>query len=535
MISGVDERRLFEKRQALTSLHTYRPGKVSSVRVPSSSTAPVLPLSMSASRSNASVPIFEDNSENLLGAAVGPVSILTAAKRQEAPKENILKPGAWTTLPIKKQQCSGSAPKAPSFTSKCDNCSVLVCFRVVFLVHIDDDDDVIPVYEGLKLPKDFFPVTHEDLSTYHPPLCYPEPEDPTKIPMYPKALVYGEPGVEYSIEEIKALRLSKKAKNHRFNVTETETQQAIQSILGDPMQQSVHEDEKAYQNVASGSNVFQNASASDICVNLGVKNDSHLSMQQIQDKEVYETYNQAKEAHNQQELMYHSMQQHKSSFLSEIANSNFNKPPPAPPFQIFQSPEHSAAENDRFEMKSTPERSFSHPDAFLASSRNSSSDKSHFNNLWRSPGPDDTLSASIMPAPKRNFEIYEESNLGLQPLVQPRGSAMKTPFKVLNADDLAETGSRGGLDIAAAAQPGDGGAIFGDDGYGVQSSLDVSCNTQIFNFDLNAMKVSTPQKVPMSAIVEMAVEGALPKEGCKQQLFRAETLSTILEETKSYG
>lgn len=139
-----------------------------------------------------------------------------------------------------------------------------------------------------------------------------------------------------------------------------------------------------------------------------------------------------------------------------------------------------------------------------------------------------------------NFEVFEESNVGIQPQIQPRGSAMKTPFKVLNADELAETGSRGGLDVAAAAQPGDG-AIFQNEctmpyedfGGGMASNnLDVSCNTQIFNFDLNAMKVSTPQK-PVGTVAE----GAVGKEGCKQQLFRVatETLSTILEETKSYG
>lgn len=33
---------------------------------------------------------------------------------------------------------------------------------------------------------------------------------------------------------------------------------------------------------------------------------------------------------------------------------------------------------------------------------------------------------------------------------------MKTPFRTLTAEDLAETGSRGGLDTAATAQPSDG-------------------------------------------------------------------------------
>lgn len=56
----------------------------------------------------------------------------------------------------------------------------------------------------------------------------------------------------------------------------------------------------------------------------------------------------------------------------------------------------------------------------------------------------------------------------------------------------------------------------------------------MFNFNLNAMKVSTPQKP-----VEVSVSADSPKEMCKQ-LFAEnannanKTLSVILEETKSY-
>lgn len=116
-------------------------------------------------------------------------------------------------------------------------------------------------------------------------------------------------------------------------------------------------------------------------------------------------------------------------------------------------------------------------------------------------------------------------------------------LRTLTAEDLAETGSRGGLDVAAAAQPGDGAkrlANFEDEN---SSSFDermqqdsndsIGCNTEMFNFNLNAMKVSTPKKVD-----GIAVEA--PKGAC-QQLFTGKTsddgnkLSTILEETKSYG
>lgn len=117
---------------------------------------------------------------------------------------------------------------------------------------------------------------------------------------------------------------------------------------------------------------------------------------------------------------------------------------------------------------------------------------------------------------------------------------MKTPFKDLNAEDLAETGSRGGMDVAAAA-PVDSAkrlAVFDDD---ISSSYDkynepvnfgdLTCNTQTFGFNLSVMKVSTPQK-PNSTL------------GCsketRKQLFIDEdktdkVLSTIFEETKSSG
>lgn len=87
-----------------------------SVRIPSSSGAPVLAVNAPASRSNTVVPVFEDNRENLHDVAIGPVSILTAVKRQDVAKENALKPGAWTTVPVKKH-CNTN--KTPSFTGKC--------------------------------------------------------------------------------------------------------------------------------------------------------------------------------------------------------------------------------------------------------------------------------------------------------------------------------------------------------------------------------------------------------------------------------
>lgn len=123
---------------------------------------------------------------------------------------------------------------------------------------------------------------------------------------------------------------------------------------------------------------------------------------------------------------------------------------------------------------------------------------------------------------------------------------MKTPFKDLNAEELAETGSRGGMDVAAAA-PVDSAKrlpLFDDDSTSSYDKMsepvdfgDLTCNTQMFGFNLNVMHVSTPQnkqELPMNNDVDLVK--IAPK-----QLF-AETdkkyeknLSTIFEETKSYG
>lgn len=79
-------------------MHTYKPGKVGSIRIPSKSGAGVLPAASSLPKPNTMVDVFEDNTDLALqGAAAPPVSVLTVARSKEAPKENILKPGVWTS------------------------------------------------------------------------------------------------------------------------------------------------------------------------------------------------------------------------------------------------------------------------------------------------------------------------------------------------------------------------------------------------------------------------------------------------------
>lgn len=126
---------------------------------------------------------------------------------------------------------------------------------------------------------------------------------------------------------------------------------------------------------------------------------------------------------------------------------------------------------------------------------------------------------------------------------------MKTAFKVLNADELAETGSRGGMDIAVTAQATDSAKpmpVFSDSS---SSSFDdilsqdrqeeLDCpNTQMFNFNLNAMQVSTPfKKTVLSSHISEEETIAARKQLFTEPKFQEKdgALSTILEETKSYG
>ncbi|KRT78133.1 protein kinase [Oryctes borbonicus] len=145
------------------------------------------------------------------------------------------------------------------------------------------------------------------------------------------------------------------------------------------------------------------------------------------------------------------------------------------------------------------------------------------------------------PKESRSDAMYGDSGV-LQ--MHPKGASMKTPIKILSDDDLAETGSRGGLDIAATAQPVDGAIInleedtnssYGEalsyQGMESQGNFDIT-NTQMFNFNLTAMKVSTPAPERLNVIVNHA-----DVDSSKKQLFNTEekALSTIFEETKSYA
>lgn len=116
----------------------------------------------------------------------------------------------------------------------------------------------------MKLPDEFADRNYDDYSEFKLPLCYPEPHDPARVHMYPKSKVYAEPYTEYSIEEIKAQGYLNRVPN-RLTVGHTETQQAIQSILGEEMQEDDFVD-----------------GAERAKIDLRVQNEQILTMQEMQ-------------------------------------------------------------------------------------------------------------------------------------------------------------------------------------------------------------------------------------------------------------
>lgn len=99
---------------ALTSLHTYKPGVVTSVRLYTDQ-IPTLPCTSTEPRSNASIHVYHDVSEEL-GATAALPSVLSIARRQD-PKENLLHPGVWTQSQPKR---TTSFHTITPFKSKCN-------------------------------------------------------------------------------------------------------------------------------------------------------------------------------------------------------------------------------------------------------------------------------------------------------------------------------------------------------------------------------------------------------------------------------
>lgn len=107
---------------------------------------------------------------------------------------------------------------------------------------------------------------------------------------------------------------------------------------------------------------------------------------------------------------------------------------------------------------------------------------------------------------------------------------MKTALKDLNVDELVETGSCGGMDVAVTAQAADCASQNRD------LDMDASCNTYQFNFNLKEMQVSTPQNkrpVISTACSEEELGNTRKQLFTEPKSERDKVLSTIFEETKS--
>lgn len=355
---------------------------------------------------------------------------------------------------------------------------------------------------GIRLPENHFNTTQEDYSDWHCQLCYSEPEDPMKVRMYPKSLVYAERNIEYSPEEIRARRYLMRPPNS-LDVPHSEMQQAIQSILvPDAMQQQPEQ---------------------QIIYNEGLISEPIIIFDDgdIQEQ-IYETREQT---------------------INNSASDDFETP--------YSNQNHYVqlnSDNNLWETNTAPYVSVQVTQPTTQVVQVTEEYENFMNKIWTpTKQVPHTLQAPMSSFNSNSkFTIYEESNLDLVEHAQPKGAAMKTPFKVLCSEDLAETGSRGGLEFAAAAQPIDSAAnliILDDEDSnsvernvvpipGVSFSNVNSPNTQLFNFNLNAMKVSTPQP-SKNKINEQDVE----QNSTKRQLFGRHNngLSIICEETKNSG
>ncbi|XP_076269939.1 mitotic checkpoint serine/threonine-protein kinase BUB1 beta-like isoform X4 [Rhynchophorus ferrugineus] len=462
LIFGRNENRLQEKRQALVSLHSHRSGRVSTVRMPSGSNngLPIIPI-VPNTQCNAQTNVFEDQSvSGTLAAGAPPKSIITVAKRQEAPKENTLKPGPWTTVPHKKRVLASQRPAGPGFS-----------------VHEDNSDETLIIGLPANLPTE----CQEDYSSWHVAIVnYPDEASPSVIHGYPKHRVYIDPQTEFSIEELRATRYRKTVNT----VQQVETCRAIQSIIVDD---------------------------DDECII--VQNEPPVVPEEVKLK----------------------FQIHEQSPIKDKSYSVKNEMTST----VIHSPWKSQAEHQNFLQ-----------DVFSKS------------NEFRISGGMPPTKCMVFEdseprQPKCGFNLMFTSQNELQsspigfdlPLQAPsKGNAMRTAFRVLNADEV-ETGSRGGMDSAMAAQPADGAKPMAPIPFSDSSSssfedadppqfnpLESTCSTQQFNFNLNAMQVSTPQnKMQVNhEIINDNVQNTKKRLFTENKLQEDKALSTILEEKSGY-
>ncbi|CAH1967134.1 unnamed protein product [Acanthoscelides obtectus] len=201
LLFGPDENRLQEKRHALTSLQPRHGGRVGMVRTAAFLSGPgaVTGGGGAVSRTNnnaaCAVHVYEGAGPQQNEAAAAPASVIGAVRRQDAVKENELKPGPWTTVPVKKRVVGDKV--GPAFTVHCDipdnatTAGASACFSPS---------------SGIRLPKNHPRACLEHYADFRVKISYPEPPNPAVVPMYPKDRVYALEDTEFSIEELRAER-----------------------------------------------------------------------------------------------------------------------------------------------------------------------------------------------------------------------------------------------------------------------------------------------------------------------------------------
>lgn len=351
-----------------------------------------------------------------------------------------------------------------------------------------------------------------------------EPYDQTKIPMYPKALVYSHPTTEYSIEELKAQNYLNKRKN-------SVTEESIVAVTATPLPPPELPTANLFLN-----NVNHNH---EEAVTI-----PQLAEQSLHHKESFiENMPVMHHSLNYHEVDNYNLQQNDHSFHNleaDYTNTQRNYQS-QPPFAFYtdevlqpQVPqEHHVMQNpyliNNYQYQESQPSHLNHSQNYVENNPYYPQQKYTLPHDIPTVSTHQIQSTSLQHGDDYEagfkFEIYNslfnlndskmQSSFGLcegtsNQIQVPRGTALKTPLKDISTDDLAETGSRGGLEIAAAAQPCDEAkriTIF-EDNFDTYTSprnneFDESLNTQTFNFHINTMQVSTPNvKMPFRDCVE---------------------------------
>ncbi|CAG9858282.1 unnamed protein product [Phyllotreta striolata] len=490
VIFGPNESHLLAKRQALTALHTFKSGKVSSVRVPSNNVEAVTVPSSSTphSRNNALVYVHEDKPDDALGAAgaaaaVSPgINIIGIAKKSEMIKENLLKPGPWTgTVPKKKRVIDPVVARPVAH----------------FLVHEDE-----PQGSAANLPKTVC-ESQDDVTQYKVLLSLPELHNPSDIPMYPKHLVYRD-NTEYSIEEIRARRYAKTRSQDLIMVDDDDVE-----FVQDNSQQHSHDLHK----LTNREHFMQQHRQPQ-----NVSSEQNFLLQQQQQQH----HLQQQQQHQLQQQQHHQLQQQQQQFLPQPQQPAGGSQALMTPLQSDRSPGQVKRPSTQYQqnvsMHSQPGSYRVLPEVDISM------------NLWGDEGD-----AEMYRGLGASFQIFEQNFSQQQN--QPKGSAMKTSLQVLNADELGETGSRGGMDVAVTAQANDSAknvSPFSDSSSSRESFADVmddSVNTKVF-LRLDAMKVSTPvmNKTASTADYQNSRAGTTKKQLFFKPSLPSKQLSDIPEE-----